>query len=270
MSIHTFLLSAVMLFVSASTAMASVPDTVQVETRDTIVVCEDNIDSAFSVGPCCPKIFHKNHRGNKGKHRIFGSVGVYGGFLQPLGAPQWMHTDMAASNEIGFELEVCRWYNRTRKQHFSFGVDLDWRNYRAKGRQRFVQDEAGNLVMSVYPTEASRTYSSRIKTFSVGIPLRYTFILPKHWRADVAAVVRFNTFATAESYYDVPDAALQVKHHVKESYSHLHQQPVSVDLKARIHWRWLGVYVSYSPCKVLNADYGPKFSPLSVGASFSL
>ena len=102
MSIHTFLLSAVMLFVSASTAIASVPDTVQVETHDTIVVCEENIDSAFSVGSCCPKIFHKNHRGNKGKHRIFGSVGVYGGFLQPLGAPQWMHTDMAASNEIGF------------------------------------------------------------------------------------------------------------------------------------------------------------------------
>lgn len=59
MSIHTFLLSAVMLFVSASTAIASVPDTVQVETHDTIVVCEENIDSAFSVGPCCPKTFTK-------------------------------------------------------------------------------------------------------------------------------------------------------------------------------------------------------------------
>ena len=91
MSIHTFLLSAVMLFVSASTAIASVPDTVQVETNDTIVVCDGDIDIAFSGGDCCPKYLKKIHCGNKGKRRILGSVGVYGGFVQPLGAPQWMH-----------------------------------------------------------------------------------------------------------------------------------------------------------------------------------
>lgn len=55
MSVHTFLLSAVMLFVSASTAIASVPDTVQVETNDTIVVCDGDIDIAFSGGDCCHK-----------------------------------------------------------------------------------------------------------------------------------------------------------------------------------------------------------------------
>lgn len=65
MSIHTFLLSAVMLFVSASTAIASVPDTVQVETHDTIVVCEENIDSAFSVGSCCHKYLKKIHCGQQ-------------------------------------------------------------------------------------------------------------------------------------------------------------------------------------------------------------
>lgn len=66
MSVHTFLLSAVMLFVSASTAIASVPDTVQVETNDTIVVCDGDIDIAFSGGDCCHKYLKKSIVATKG------------------------------------------------------------------------------------------------------------------------------------------------------------------------------------------------------------
>ena len=272
MSVHMYILSAALLFVAAPMAHASAPRSVSACSNDTLVNVEKKeccISSSDTISTKSHKVVL--HRSKKNtKHKYLGSLGLYGGFLHPLGAPQWMQTDMAASNEIGFELELYRSYNSKRNRYFSLGLDFDWRNYRTTGRQRFVQDEAENLVMTSYPTKASRTYSSRIKTFSVGIPLRYTFVLPKHWRVDVAAVVRFNTFATAESYYDVPDAAMQVNHHVKESYSHLHQTPVSVDFKARLLWRFIGMYATYSPCRVLNADYGPKFTPFSVGAVFSL
>ena len=46
---------------------------------------------------------------------------------------------------------------------------------------------------------------------------------------DVAAILNFNTFASAESFYKVQDGTMQVKHHVKESYKDLHQKVKVLD-----------------------------------------
>lgn len=210
---------------------------------------------------------HKNRFIKRLKQKKNGLYGgnVYFGFAQAINAPKEVDLSMSASNEIGFELGGYRWFNHKKDQYFSVGLGFDWRNFRMTGRERFVQNNKGELVVEGYPESATSTISSRIKVFSVNLPFRYTFLLPQKWSMDVAAILNFNTFASAESFYKVQDETMQVKHHVKESYKDLHQKVVTVDFMARVHWRGLGLYVKYSPCKVINQDFGPSFTPISTG-----
>lgn len=47
--------------------------------------------------------------------------------------------------------------------------------------------------------------------------------------------------------------------------NNIHQTPVTVDLQASFQCKIIGIYVKYSPCQILDAAYGPKFSALSAG-----
>lgn len=207
--------------------------------------------------------------GKQQSHFKFGGFNL--GFVSAIDAPAAMSLDMSSSIEVSFEPLAYRWYFRSKKQHFTVGVSFGWRNFRMTGRTRFAKDEAGNLSFAPYPDEASKIESSRIKLFSIGLPFRYGFKLGQHWSADLAAILNFNTFASIESRYKVPDTEMipgeTVVHRVKESDTHIHQKKVSVDFMAQVHWRFLGVYAKYSPCKVLNPEFGPSFTPLSVGIS---
>lgn len=207
---------------------------------------------------------------SKEKNQLcFGGINV--GFVSALNAPEGMETDMASSIEVNLEPLAYRWYTRSKKQYFSLGIGFGWRNYRLTNRTRFVKNEQENIIVTTYPDEASRTRSSRIKTFSVTVPFRYTFLLGKNWKADVAAILDFTPYASAQSRYEVEDAEMipgeTVTHDVTDFSKNIHQQKVTVDFMAQLHWRRLGVYAKYSPCHVLNTSYGPKFSPLSVGLS---
>lgn len=99
----------------------------------------------------------------------------------------------------------------------------------------------------------------------MNIPFRYGFVLPKHFSIDAAAILNFNTYASAESFYDIDDEASYETKHVKTSYKDLHLQIITVDFMVRLQWRKMGLYAKYSPCKVLNTDFGPSFTPFSTG-----
>jgi hypothetical protein len=52
---------------------------------------------------------------------------------------------------------------------------------------------------------------------------------------------------------------------VKETAKDLHQSRVTVDLLATFGVGSIGIYAKYSPCKVLNTDFGPDFRGFSAG-----
>lgn len=192
--------------------------------------------------------------------------GFYLGFITPPGAPDNYDTDMSASIEIGFEPIQYRRYTRSGKQYFSIGLGFNWRNYRMTGHNRFVKNPAtGYIETAAYPEEANHTSSSRIKVFSVNFPFRYTWRFNKDWQTSIATILSVNPHASIESKYKIPDEG--VTHRVKESENDIKQQKVSVDFMAQIHWKGLGVYAKYSPCRVLTKDFGPHFTTFSVGIS---
>lgn len=200
------------------------------------------------------------------KRNSFDFGNAYFGFVKTVGRDASdMDLNMGASFEIGFEPFRYSWRSKSRKTFFAVGLSFNWRNYRTTGRMRFFRDDTNTLTLTPYPAAATNTESSRIKVFSVGIPFTYGFKFPHNWRADVSATLLFNTHATAQSNYSMADAEQGVTHHVEERYNDIHQRPVSVDLKAQVHWRGIGLYVKYSPCDVLDTSFGPKFSAVTTG-----
>ena len=55
---------------------------------------------------------------------------------------------------------------------------------------------------------------------------------------------------------------------VKEKLKDINIAPVTVDFKAELNFRFVGLYFKYSPCNVLNSNFGPEFKPMSAGLLF--
>lgn len=243
-------------------------DTLNVENNSLLTDDKENCDKTH-LNFFDKKAERKFKMSKRDSKFYFGDIHI--GFVQAINAPKAMDIDMGSSIEVGFTPATYRWYTRNRKQYFSMGLGVNWRNFRMTGRSRFDKDANENLIISPYPEEASEIGSSRIKVFSISVPFVYAFHLGSHWKIGLSATLNVNTFASIETQYRIADSELvpneTVIHHVKESNSHIHHKPVSVDFGAHLNWHGLGVYAKYSPCKVLNGNFGPSFTPLTVGFS---
>ena len=193
--------------------------------------------------------------GQRGKS-YFSMGGVGFGFVNALGAPDPMNVNMAASYEVFADLLT---YGRYVGPHadLSIGFGINWRNYRMNGRTRFVMNE-GCIGLSPYPDGADIDFS-RIKVFSLTFPFRYTQHLSKHFTYSLAAILNVNTYASLKTHYTLDGE----KHH--SVFKDIRQTPVTVDFMGQVQFHSVGLYVKYSPCRMLNTDFGPDFSHLSAG-----
>lgn len=193
--------------------------------------------------------------GKRGKS-YFSMGGVGFGFVNALGAPDPMSVNMAASYEVFADLLT---YGRYVGPHadLSIGFGINWRNYRMNGRTRFVMN--GDCIgLSPYPDGADIDFS-RIKVFSLTFPFRYTQHLSKHFTYSLAAILNVNTYASLKTHYTLDGE----KHH--SVFKDIRQTPVTVDFMGQVQFHSVGLYVKYSPCRMLNTDFGPDFSHLSAG-----
>lgn len=193
--------------------------------------------------------------GQRGKS-YFSMGGVGFGFVNALGAPDPMNVNMAASYEVFADLLT---YGRYVGPHadLSIGFGINWRNYRMNGRTRFVMN--GDCIgLSPYPDGADIDFS-RIKVFSLTFPFRYTQHLSKHFTYSLAAILNVNTYASLKTHYTLDGE----KHH--SVFKDIRQTPVTVDFMGQVQFHSVGLYVKYSPCRMLNTDFSPDFSHLSAG-----
>lgn len=198
--------------------------------------------------------------GQRGKS-YFSMGGVGFGFVNALGAPDPMNVNMAASYEVFADLLT---YGRYVGPHadLSIGFGINWRNYRMNGRTRFVMN--GDCIgLSPYPDGADIDFS-RIKVFSLTFPFRYSYNFGsgRKWNVNVAAILKVNTYASLKTRYSLDGRDY------KEFSKDIRQKPVSVDLMAGFGWKFLGVYVKYDPCRVLNKAFTPRFNALTTGLTF--
>lgn len=226
-----------------------------VDTDEPVVERERRRDWDFNV----PFSSRSSKASRKCSHS-FCMSGLTLGFVRPLDAPAGMHTDWGASLEIAMPMLLGYGYHTASGRFdFSVGLGLGWRNLRMTGRTRFVKD-GDRLVMGSYPEGADIKFS-RLKFFSLMVPLMATCHLGRGFELKLGPVLNFNTFANVKTRYCIDG------HKVKEKFGNIHQRPVTADVMAVLEYRGVGFYTHYSPCNLLNADFGPDFQTLSMGVA---
>ena len=166
-----------------------------------------------------------------------------------------------ASFEYSLDRLVGLEYQTTRNSHIGLTFGLNWRNYRMIGSSRFMKD-GDNILITDYPTGADIDYS-RIRTFDLTLSFMYGYKFNKYISMKVGPVVNFNTSGNIKTRYCLNGESF------KEKQKDINIAPVTVDLKAELNFRFVGLYFKYSPCNVLNTDFGPKFKSMSAGLLFS-
>lgn len=159
---------------------------------------------------------------------------------------------------FGYEFSRSRIY---------FGLGFDWRNYKATADGRWLQpDGNGGVEWGNGMAEAS-IRATQLKVFSLQIPLMYTWSIPKtylKWR--MGPILNFNTYSSIKGIYD--DSAGNRCEYFTKDFDRRH---FTVDLFASLSYSTaLGVYVRYSPMKVLKDASPINFTPLSIGLTIGL
>lgn len=180
------------------------------------------------------------------------------GLVNAVDCAQGLNIDMGSSFEFMFDniisWEYSPWKNGSM---LSIGFGLNWKNWRMTSRNRFIKDNA-NIIIGDYPENADIQFS-RIKVFSLTVPLTYTQHIYDKIYLSVGPVININTHASIKTRYK--DNGVKVK----ETDSNIHQSPITVDLMANLRFKSIGLYFKYSPNNVLDTDYAPKFKSISTG-----
>ncbi len=204
----------------------------------------------------------RNSKSDKKKYKDCITMGGFGfGMVNAMNAPDGMNVNMGASYELVIDhLIGMKFYPWQTGTAFSIGFGMTWRNYRMKGKTRFLKED-GNLILSEYPEGADIKFS-RIKVFSLTVPLMVNQNLSRNIELSVGPVVNFNTHASLKTVYKM-DGKTE-----KATDNNIHQNPVTIDLMANIQFKEIGLYFKYSPTNVLNTEFGPKFTSMSAGLTF--
>lgn len=167
-----------------------------------------------------------------------------------------------ASFEYALDNIVGLSYKTTRNSNIGVTFGLNWRNYRMIGNNRFMKD-GDRILITGYPEGADIDYS-RIRTFDITLSFMYGYRFNRYVSMRVGPVVNFNTNGHIKTRYSLGGESF------KEKQKNINIAPVTVDLKAELNFRFIGLYFKYSPCNVLNTDFGPEFKSMSVGLLFGV
>ena len=199
-----------------------------------------------------PGKFTKSHK----RHPTYDSeLHLFVGFSGATGNNA-MKTNLWNGANIGTYLDfgIHPWRNGHR---FSIGLGVEWKNYRTTARQQFVKADNGSV--SVEPLgDAVDPKFSRIKTCGTIFPIMYTY--EKHdWGFSLGAIVNCNSHSSIKTRYTLDGKKY------KQTAKDLHHNTPTVDLMATFINPLMDIYVKYSPCEVLDTEFGPKFHSLSLG-----
>ncbi len=204
--------------------------------------------------------FTKESKRNKRHSKsAFEIGGIALGWNKALNGPSNMNVNMGASYEIMADHLLNYVYYPQRNGHsFQIGFGISWKNFRMNGRNRFIK-EGDRITIGKYPEGADIEFS-RLKIFSWTLPVMYGYEFGKDLSVKVGPVLQFNTYGSLKTKYKEASGEK-----IKIVDKNIHQNPVTIHLQGQINWKAIGLYVKYSPCHVLNTDFGPEFESLSTG-----
>ncbi|MBR0025044.1 MAG: hypothetical protein IJP59_10635 [Muribaculaceae bacterium] len=180
-----------------------------------------------------------------------------GGFVIGWDNASGIDVNMGRSIDIGWLNVIGTKFKTRHGQRITAGVGIDWRNFKLNNGVHFQQN---NDYLSVVPyPEGANPKSSRVKVFSLTVPVLVRQRMFSTVDIFAGPVVNFNLHASVETIYTLNGEK------VKESSNKIHQVPVTVDILGGIKWKFIGVFVRYSPCHVLQERHAVAFTPFTTG-----
>lgn len=151
------------------------------------------------------------------------------------------------------------------RSDFSLGFGFDWRNYKATIDGRWlIPSQDGGIQWGTAP-KGVRVRSTRLKVFSLQVPFLYEWKVPKSLLSFKAGPIAcFNTYASIKGFYEDFDGN-QVEFFTKD----FSPRRFTVDFFGSLSYgNGIGIYVRYSPMKVLNDSSPLNFHPFTLGIGF--
>lgn len=147
------------------------------------------------------------------------------------------------------------------------GLGFDWRNYKATADGRWLQPDGNGGVKWGSAPDGVLVKATQLKVFSLQLPLMYTWNIPKtHLRWRMGPILCFNTYSSIKGIYD--DASGNRCEYFTRDFD---RTPTTVDFFGSLSYHtFLGIYVRYSPMKVLKTASPINFTPLTLGVAFLL
>lgn len=181
------------------------------------------------------------------------------GLLSAIGGPDNLSTNFGQSAEITWHAaNIALQFNKYKHWRFSTGLWCNWKNYRMTGYSRF--QKADNVVVLTDYAAGSVIRFSRLHLYSWQVPLLATFRANnKHLTSSFGLLFNFNSHGNLKTRYSLAGE------NYKEVEGGIHLNSFTVDLYATLNYRWLGAYVKWSPCPVIESGMGPRFSGISTG-----
>lgn len=228
----------------------------EVDTTASVITTEKNADWDFTI----PFVGKKKKSRKYFITRDITSISI--GMVNAVKGSDPLNIDMGASYEVSVDNVVRTFYNLAPSTSVSIGAGVRWRNYRMTGNTRFVK-EGNNLVLDNYPEGADVKFS-RLKTFSISVPVMFNQAINHHVAISLGTVINVNTYGSLKTRYTLGDEKMV------EKSKNIHQNRTTVDFTAILRFKQIGIYAKYSPSNVLNTEFGPKFNSYSAGISLYL
>ena len=180
-----------------------------------------------------------------------------GGFVIGWDNASGIDVNMGRSIDIGWLNVIGTKFKTRHGQRITAGVGIDWRNFKLNNGVHFQQNN--DYLSVVHYPEGANPKSSRVKVFSLTVPVLVRQRMFSTVDIFAGPVVNFNLHASVETIYTLNGEK------VKESSNKIHQVPVTVDILGGIKWKFIGVFVRYSPCHVLQERHAVAFTPFTTG-----
>ena len=147
------------------------------------------------------------------------------------------------------------------------GLGFDWRNYKATADGKWLMPEASGGVEWGRAPEGALVKSTNLKVFSLQLPLMYSWRVPKsRLKLKLGPILNFNTYSSIKGIYD--DAYGNRCEYFRKDFE---RNKVTLDFFGAISYHnALGIYVRYSPMKVLSTSSPINFTPFTLGFTFLL
>lgn len=188
-----------------------------------------------------------------GTRTVVGAMGV-GAIFSNSPAP----LDFSPQNSLEFYYYALDSHTYTRGHStFSFGPGITFRNLGLTGGDAMSMTENGKI--SVAPFQGGALKVSKLRVFSINVPMLYSCDFGGGFGFTLGPVVNLNTGSSIVNKYSLDGDKM------KDKNKHVHCNIITVDAMFQLNLKYFSIYAKYSPMNLMDKKYWPEFSTWSIG-----